>query len=287
MEKGIPVRAVCRSIAALQAINRHGSLSLMEIAKMIDLPYPTACRIIQTLIYEGLIECEPTRKRYRATALVQSLSAGFHSEGNMLVLARPHIVALTKKVSWPVSIATHVGQWMIVRDSTHSLSSLTFNNYDPGYTFPILESACGHAYLAYASEEERQCVLNGIVEMEGRSLTLSMFESGKLVERIREDGYATHDRNRISQTPGKTSSMSVPLFDSGRLVAILTLTFFSSSMTMAEALKRYMPDLKAVAMEISDTVTADSQMPRAIPAPAERARRSKSAIAEIDAQMLH
>lgn len=258
MEKGIPVRAVCRSIAALQVINRHGSLSLMEIAKMIDLPYPTACRIIQTLIYEGLIECEPTRKRYRATALVQSLSLGFNREGNMLASARPLLVGLTQKFSWPVALANRVGQWMIVRDSTHSLSSLTFNNYDPGYTFPILESACGHAYLAYASEEERSCVLNGIVEMEGRSLTLSMFESGKLVERIREDGYATHDRNRHSQSPGKTSSLSVPVFENGQLSSALTLTFFSSSMPMAEAVRRFIPEMKAVAASIGERVSVNA-----------------------------
>lgn len=231
----------------------------MQIAKMIDLPYPTACRIVQTLIHEGLIECEPTRKCYRATALVQSLSLGFQSEGKMAALARPFLIDLTKKVSWPVAIANRVGQWMIVRDSTHSLSSLTFNNYDPGYTFPILESACGHAYLAFATPEERACVLAGIVELEGRSLTQAMFESGKLVERIRQEGYATHDRNRHSQSPGKTSSMSVPLFEEDRLMGTLTQTFFASSMTMAEALTRYMPQLQQVAAQISATLTQEYQ----------------------------
>ena len=33
MEKGVPIRSITRSIAALKAINRHGSLSMMEIAK--------------------------------------------------------------------------------------------------------------------------------------------------------------------------------------------------------------------------------------------------------------
>ena len=61
MEKGVPIRSITRSIAALKAINRHGSLSMMEIAKASEVPYPTACRIVQTLLYEGLIEQEPAR----------------------------------------------------------------------------------------------------------------------------------------------------------------------------------------------------------------------------------
>ena len=74
MEKGVPIRSVSRSIAVLRAINQRGSLSMMEIARTASVPYPTACRIIQTLLHEGLVEQEPSRKNYRPTALVQSLA---------------------------------------------------------------------------------------------------------------------------------------------------------------------------------------------------------------------
>jgi IclR family mhp operon transcriptional activator len=72
MEKGVPIRSISRCISVLQAINRAGDLSLMEIAKRAKVPYPTACRIVQTLLHEKLIEREPTRKHYRPTALIRS-----------------------------------------------------------------------------------------------------------------------------------------------------------------------------------------------------------------------
>ena len=50
---------------------------------MIGLPYPTAKRIVQTLVVEGPIACEPSRKYYRAAALAQSLSSGFEHEGKL------------------------------------------------------------------------------------------------------------------------------------------------------------------------------------------------------------
>jgi IclR family transcriptional regulator, mhp operon transcriptional activator len=77
MEKGVPIRAITRGIAVLQAVNQHGSLTMMEIAQTSRVPYPTACRIVQTLLHEGILEREPGRKTYRATSLVLTLASGY------------------------------------------------------------------------------------------------------------------------------------------------------------------------------------------------------------------
>jgi len=257
MDKGVPIRAVSRSIAVLQCINRHGSLSLMEIARWVALPYPTTFRIIQTLLYEGLVECEPTRKNYRATQMVQTLSVGYRENGNLLLRARPQMVALTRKVCWPLSLVTHVGQCMMVRDSTHSETSLSFCNYEPGYTLPLLECASGHAYLAHMPDAERLNMLAGLEVLDRRSHMLEMFKGDKLVRRIREDGYATCDRNPHSAVPGKTSSIGVPVFESSRVAGALSLVFFATAMPMAEAVRRYAQDLLASATAISEHLTRD------------------------------
>lgn len=267
MERGVPIRAVSRSIAVLQCINRHGSLSLMEIARAVGLPYPTAFRIIQTLIHEGLIECEPARKHYRATQLVQSLAVGYRDHGNLLQRSRPHIVALTQKLTWPLSIVTHVGKCMMVRDSTHAQTSLTFINYAPGFTMPVLESASGHAYLAHIAAEERANILNGLEAVDKRSQMLQMFKNERLVQRIREDGYATFDRNPNTAVPGKTSSIAVPIYEGTSVAGTLTLVFFSTAMSMAEAVRRYVPDLKAAAAAIGQELDRDAQMMAAPGAP--------------------
>src|SRR3546814_8763270 len=81
LERGIPIRSISRAIAVLQAINRGGSLTMMEIARASAVPYPTACRIVQTLLHEGLVERESARKRYQPTALVQTLAHGFQGHG--------------------------------------------------------------------------------------------------------------------------------------------------------------------------------------------------------------
>jgi IclR family mhp operon transcriptional activator len=251
MERSVPIRSVSRSIAVLQAINRGEWLTVMEISKAVGLPYPTTFRIIQTLMHEGLVACEASSKRYRVTALVQSLALGYADRGNLIELARPRMVELTQKHAWPVSLTTHVGRSMIVRDSTHTLSSLTFCNYSPGYSLPLLECASGHAFLAHVGEEERLALLAGLETYERRTPLLEMFKSERLVQNIRENGYATWERNPHSQFPGKTSAIAVPIFEDDVVGAALTLVFFASAMPMAEAVRRYVPHLKDAAAQIT------------------------------------
>jgi IclR family mhp operon transcriptional activator len=258
VEKGVPIRSISRCISVLQAINRAGDLSLMEIAKRANVPYPTACRIVQTLLHEKLIEREPMRKHYRPTALIQSLSNGFQIRSQLVAVAREHIVALTKRHGWPVSLATRVGQSMVIRDSTHALTSLTFTNYYPGYTLPILECAAGKAYLAHAEDDEREMIIREIRTGGGDwdELTLRQLESGGLVEDIRKAGYAVKGRNRYTETPGKTSSIARPIFGAEGVVGSIVLIFFSSAMKIDDAIAKYDDDLRRTAEAISRALTA-------------------------------
>jgi IclR family transcriptional regulator, mhp operon transcriptional activator len=256
MEKGVPIRSITRSIAALKAVNRHGSMSMMEIARAVEVPYPTACRIVQTLLYEGLIEQEPARKRYRATAMVHALSHGFQQDDRLVRTARPHIVALTKRVGWPVSIATRVGRNMMLRDSTHANTSLTFEQYYPGFTLPILDSASGKLSMAYASDEDREMILRWMrVSQEVDLAYLKGAEDRLGVAEIRSLGYSVQGRNQFNRTPGKTSSIAVPIFMDGVFQAAMTMVFFATAMKIDAALDKYLDDLMGTAAAISEELS--------------------------------
>lgn len=260
MEKGVPIRAISRAISVLQVINRHGSPTLMEIAQSVGLAYPTACRIVQTLQVEGLVEREPDRKRYRATALVHTLSHGFQTDDRLVTAARPHIVALTRRIAWPVTVTTRVGHRMMVRDSTHALTSRTFNNYYPGYTLPLLECASGRAYLAYCEAEERENILEGLRAFDGGGLpgaeVLPLFENGLLIREIRAQGFATRGRNPYTENPGKTSSVAVPVFEGDRAVGSVAVVFFAVALKMQQAIESLLPDLRACAEATSRDLAA-------------------------------
>jgi IclR family transcriptional regulator, mhp operon transcriptional activator len=252
-EKGVPIRAITRGLAVMQAINRGGAITMMEIARSSRVPYPTACRIVQTLLHEGMIEREPARKRYRSTALVQTLASGFHDESQLVAIARPHIERLCKQLLWPISITSRVGGHMMVRDSTHTMTTLTLNNYYPGFTLPLMECSSGKAYMAYCSDDEREQLLEGLRTIEGAAEKMAtlLLSSDSLLSQIRRDGYATQARNAYTANPGKTSSIAVPLFRDGEVAGAVVVIFFAVAMPMDKAIEQFLEPLKATAAQIS------------------------------------
>lgn len=254
LERGIPIRSISRALAVLQAVNRGRSLTMMEIAQASAVPYPTACRIVQTLLHEGMIEREASRKRYQPTALVQTLAHGFQGHGALVQATHPHISALTRDIGWPISLTTHVGSSMVLRDSTHSQTSLTFNAYFPGYAMPILACAAGLVYLAFADEAESESVfasLSYLEDTDSRHM-LQLAREGGLIETVRRSGYAARGFNRFTQNPGKTSSIAVPLFEKGHIAGALTVAFFASAVQINDAVKQFLPKLQACSQAISD-----------------------------------
>jgi IclR family mhp operon transcriptional activator len=251
------VRAIGRALAVLQVINRHRSLSMMEIARLTDLPYPTAFRIVETLVEEGLIEQERGRKHYRPTPMVRGLSAGYRPQDRLAAIARPHIVALTQQVAWPITLCSRVGLNMMIRDSTHLMTPLTMSLYHPGYTFPILESSSGRAYLAFCPPDESAGVLADLERATQGTLLQTRAVIEPLLDEIRAQGFSTHDRTLSTAEPGKNSSISAPLFERSILVGTITLVFFASAMPLARAVAQFSPMLIETARSISVELGGD------------------------------
>jgi len=253
MERGVPIRAISRGLAVLATVNRDGPISMMGISRAAQVPYPTACRIVQTLLHEGLIEKEPARKRYRVTSLVQTLSTGFQVEDQLVAAGRSHIEALCNDVGWPISVVTRVGTRMMVRDSTHNMTSLTFSHYYPGYTLPIAECATGKVHLAFCDEDERIAIVEGwkAIETEAANMGMLLLSDDYMLQKIRRDGYALQVRNVYNADPGKTSSIAVPLFAADNsLIGGLGLIYFASAMSSDEAVRKYLEPLQSTARDI-------------------------------------
>lgn len=257
MEKEILIKSVSKSISVLQAINRHGSMSITNIARHGKLPYPTAFRIVQTLIHEGLIEQEPLRKHYRPTALVHSLAQGYRVETGMVDAAHQHMSDLTRRIGWPVFITARVGTQMVVRDSTHAETSLTFELCRPGHTVPLATSATGHAMLSTTPETELDPLLDWLSHETRGSTELDLPAMRHLIRKVRADGHAA----KPCSSSTRTSSVAVPVLPAdGRAQAVLTLTYFTSAMRPDIAVERYAGDLKQTARLIRDSFEQHSSL---------------------------
>ncbi|MFW2830948.1 IclR family transcriptional regulator domain-containing protein [Sphingomonas sp. ID0503] len=250
MENGVPIRAVSRSISVLQAINRHGSLSMMAIARQGKLPYPTAFRIVQTLIHEGLVEQEPARKRYRPTALVQSLANGYNAQSRIAEVARPHMSDFTRQMGWPLFVSVRVGTQMVVRESTHAETSLTFDLCHPGVTIPLLTSATGHALLSTIPDDELEELVTWVNRERPDTGHVELETLRRSVTEVRHNGYGA----RPCASSARTSSIAVPIACDEDTEAVLTMTYFNAAMKQQTAIERYATPLRVSASKIAESV---------------------------------
>lgn len=256
VEKGVPIRSVSRALAMLRQINRDKTMNMKELAEAIAVPYPTAVRLVQTLIYEGFIERQATRHHYQVTDLAKSLSCGIDYPEDIVRIGRPYITDLTEKTGWPLAIARRVGAFMVIQDSTHSLTTLTLSEYNPGFALPIHASASGLLYLAHCKPKTRSQILKSLDNrfINNRSAELNLLSTADdgIFEKVLHDGYAMYQYNPFTKDKGKTSSLAVPIIQNGEFIGALALIFFVAAMKGEQAVAKYLPSLKEAARAISN-----------------------------------
>lgn len=264
MEKGVPIRSVSRALAMLRQINRDKTMTMKELAAAVDVPYPTAVRLVQTLTHEGYVERQENGRTYQVTGLTKSLSCGIDHPEEMVRIARPYIIALTERTGWPISIARRVGAFMVIQDSTHSLTTLALSEYNPGFALPVHASASGLLYLAYCKPKARSQILASLQNQftnnrSGELLLLPSADDPKY-EQVLQDGFALYQSNLFTKDKGKTSSLAVPIIENGEFVGALVLVFFVAAMKSEEAIAKYVPSLKDAAQKIADELQSSSDV---------------------------
>lgn len=252
-ETSVKVRSIKRGLEVLQAVNRYGSARLVDISAATSIPYPTVCRIVETLVDLEMLEREEGRRYFKPTPLVQSLSLGYQEDDAFVRTGQPIIASLCENVGWPITITTRVGNTMMVRASTHRQTTLTYNNYFPGYTLPLLHCSVGKAYLAFCDENERSHIRTSLkkIEMTDPIIALFLRDEDAFLEPFRSAGYGYHTYSEYTKNPGKTSSLGVPIMVDNVLQGAMGLIYFSTSMNTLEAAKKYVSALQEAASSIA------------------------------------
>jgi IclR family mhp operon transcriptional activator len=190
------------------------------------------------------------REGYALTDAVLRLSSGVRHRDLMVDVARPLMEAFTRRHKWQVSLATSETDSMLVRFSTRHISPFSRDENFLNRRVGMLQSAVGRAYFAWCSQDEQEFVLNAL-RAAGDALAAPerRADLDTLLARVRADGYATIERPRTDAT----RSFAVPVMEPGEEgpLGSLALFYYRSTMTEAQATRRYLPLLTALSQEIS------------------------------------
>ncbi|MSO97544.1 MAG: winged helix-turn-helix transcriptional regulator [Rhodospirillaceae bacterium] len=248
------VRSLKRGLDILRLLNRHNGLTVTETADQLNLPRPTAFRLLRTLERLGYIFRDEADKKYRLTDQVRSLSHGYDQEEWLPKVARPIMVEICKKILWPLTIATNMGSHMLVRDSTHDVSPFAMWRHRGGFSVPLLHTAAGQVYLAFSNKDVRQALIEQALSEDSQSLAkastmMQTFQRG--LEKVAADGHAA-----IKVPDQNHCAFSVPIMVDGEIFAVLSVSFYPTTMSLKQAIDTFAAPLKDGAARIGKSLSA-------------------------------
>lgn len=249
------VRGLTRGLELLNTLNRiDGGASASQLAERTGLHRTTVKRLLETLADEGYLFRSPSDDSYRLTMKVRELSEGFRDEQWISRVAAPLLAELLQEVVWPTDLCTLDVDAMVVRETTHRFSRLSFHRSMVGRRLPLLETATGLAYMAFCPDAEREQLIALLASQPSPDTQLARQPAklDNLLRRTRRKGYGENFMNWNREE--RIASIAVPVRAGERLVGCLNLVYIAKAMSIDQAAERYLGALLRTAQKIEQAL---------------------------------
>lgn len=238
------VRSLDRGLRLLQAMNRSPHASITQLAREVGIPRSTTYRLLDTLVAAGMV-ASLGGIGYCLTREVRTLSDGFLDEA-WIEAAWVEMLRLSAQLIWPISLFTPEAPTMVIRRTTHELSSLSIDYGMSGRRMPIAETAAGRVYLAFCPEAERRLILDMPGTYAGTTGRLDREILEQRLALISARGFET----RFGGIIAKTGSLSVPILRGRRVLGSMSLVFIAAGFDPDRAIAEFEAPMKAAAARI-------------------------------------
>ena len=247
------VRGLTRGLLLLNLLNKFdGGASTATLAEFSGLHRTTVRRLLETLQEEGYVRRSLSDDSFRLTLKVRQLSEGFRDEHWISALATPLLGELLREVIWPTDLTTLDVDAMVVRETTHRFSRLSFHRSMVGRRLPLLLTASGLTWLAFSPDSERQPIIDMLAGRPEEEYQLAR-EPEKLhaiLERTRQNGYGANFQGW--QLEQKIASIAVPVRSQARVIGCLNLVYIAKAMTIEQAAEKHLAALQRGTRQIEE-----------------------------------
>ncbi|GAA0791870.1 DNA-binding transcriptional regulator [Marinobacterium sediminicola] len=250
------VQGLMRGLSLLHCLNRcDGGARITELAQKTGLHRTTVRRLLETLQHEGYVRRSESDDSYLLTLKVRELSEGFRDEQWVSQFAAPLLGQLLQEVVWPTDISTLDVDAMVIRETTHRFSRLSFHRSMVGRRLPMLLTAAGRAYIANCPEQERNQILQLLASREDSQGRLARDTEyvDKLIRKTRQDGYGSNYRDWGEE--GRIAAIALPIRHEDRVLGCLNLVYIADAMTIEEAAKRYLKSMQSIVNRIERSLS--------------------------------
>lgn len=266
------IQPISRALRLLELLNQRELSTIDELHRDTGYPKPSLVRLLNALIADDYVSQLSRTAGYRVSERVLSLSSGFRQRDHLVDAGIQPMRRFTAEHKWPLYLATLENFMMHIRFSTADMSPIAPDLSGYNIPFNVLSSAVGRAYVAFCPDAERELIL--------KTLTQSTDDLDKmardrpavdaLLEEIRTKGYAV--TGSIFGDRGR--GLAVPIRMQRRVLGSVSMRHYKSTMSEAEAAKRYLGPLQQLADSIAQRMSP-AKNNRAVKVTARKARVTK------------
>jgi IclR family mhp operon transcriptional activator len=244
------IRSVQRALRLIRLMNTRPVWTLAELVRELQLPKTSVFRMLRTLKEEGFVQSPAgTHGLYRICSSVQDLASGVTSESVLADIAAPVVIAGTKRLRWPLSVAVCDDCYMRVVFCGMPYSRLATRTTTVNRRYWMFTSALGRAYFAFCHPIEQQVITEramGLLKEHGFDWPYAAAKLAADMKAARRAGYSV----RWAGPNDATSAMGVPIGVDGELIGSLVCSTYPKSLNerRVEELK---PELQEVAGDIA------------------------------------
>ena len=260
-----PIRSFARGLALLAALNRHGSATALMLARETGVPRATVYRLLQTLLEEGYVGRGETDDRFHLRLKVRGLSEGFEDEQWVSAIAGPALSELTERISWPCDISTLEDLKMVIRDTTHRRAPLSIDRNMVGRKMPILGSAAGMAYIAFAPAAERDALLDLLAQSDDPqdAPARNRAQVQRMIAATRRRGYGLRQGGQIWPHTGACAlPIRAPIHSGQRVLGCISVIWMARVIGHQEGVRRWLEPLQATRQLIEQRLADKPGQPR-------------------------
>jgi IclR family mhp operon transcriptional activator len=249
------IRAVERALHVVSLLIATERLTVAQVVKASGLPRTTAYRVLRTLVAQGFATEWPELGTFGPGPVLGRLASRSDPLASIVETARPFARSLSAKTRWPVSIATIVGNEVVVRYSTDGEAALSYAPQHPGVRLPLLDSAAGRLHLAFGDAAERALWLD--IAYDRRNEDATPVEPRAAVEAelvtIRRQGFASYAREgRLTMR----RSLAAPVHGPTGVDACLVVRFAGRAIRTRVEMQQLVTELCSAAEAASKAIAA-------------------------------
>jgi len=248
-----------KAFAFLEAIaHAQRPLSVSEFSVLLNVPQPTAHRIVRMLEMENILAREPDSRRYGPGDRLASLSLGLISVSVRLAPRRAILEELSQAVGETCNFGVLAGNHLVYLDRVEAGWPFGLR-FEPGSRVPLHCTSMGKLFLSFLTLEQRRRLLASTPLHTYTENTIT--DPERLEEefsRIRETGISTDDQEFLAGVV----CVAVPVRSAnGNVVAALAISAPVARMSLGRGLQ-HVPLLRHAATRLEATV-ADQKMEEA------------------------